>query len=96
MDCTSSSLPAAKRAGWPEARALRKAPARPSTTSTWVASAKHVTNGESGSALMRDLDHALTLIETVVQAVRVPVMYFGTQDPSRNRTIKLISNPKYE
>ena len=35
--------------------------------------AKHVTNGESGSALMRDLDHALTLIEAVVRAVRVPV-----------------------
>ena len=28
--------------------------------------AKHVTNGASGSALMRDLDHALTLIEAVV------------------------------
>jgi tRNA-dihydrouridine synthase B len=35
--------------------------------------AKHVTNGASGSALMRDLDHALTLIEAVVNAVRVPV-----------------------
>src|SRR5262249_43639767 len=35
--------------------------------------AKHVTNGASGSALMRDLDHALTLIEAVVGAVRVPV-----------------------
>jgi nifR3 family TIM-barrel protein len=35
--------------------------------------ARHVTNGESGSALMRDLDHALTLIEAVVGAVRLPV-----------------------
>ena len=35
--------------------------------------AKHVTNGQSGSALMRDLDHALTLIEAVVGAVKVPV-----------------------
>src|ERR1700681_4836221 len=35
--------------------------------------AKHVTNGESGSALMRDLDHALALIDAVVQAVDVPV-----------------------
>ena len=35
--------------------------------------AKHVTNGQSGSALMRDLDHALTLIEAVVSSVRVPV-----------------------
>ena len=31
--------------------------------------AKHVTNGQSGSALMRDLDHALTLIEATVAAV---------------------------
>lgn len=35
--------------------------------------ARHVTNGQSGSALMRDLDHALTLIEATVQAVDVPV-----------------------
>ena len=32
-----------------------------------------VTNGASGSALMRDLDHALTLIEATVNAVKVPV-----------------------
>jgi nifR3 family TIM-barrel protein len=35
--------------------------------------AKHVTNGQSGSALMRDLDHALTLIEATLAAVSVPV-----------------------
>ncbi len=35
--------------------------------------AKKVTGGYSGSALMRDLDHALTLIEATVQAVKVPV-----------------------
>jgi tRNA-dihydrouridine synthase B len=35
--------------------------------------AKKVTNGYSGSALMKDLDHALTLIEAVVGAVTVPV-----------------------
>ena len=49
--------------------------------------AKHVTNGESGSALMRDLDHALALIEAVVQAVDVPVtlkMRLGWDDRSRN------------
>lgn len=49
--------------------------------------AKHVTNGESGSALMRDLDHALGLIEAVVQAVKVPVtlkMRLGWDDRSRN------------
>ncbi|WP_394199728.1 tRNA dihydrouridine synthase DusB [Litoreibacter albidus] len=35
--------------------------------------AKKVTNGYSGSALLKDLDHALTLIEAVVGAVDVPV-----------------------
>jgi len=35
--------------------------------------AKKVTNGYSGSALMKDLDHALTLIAAVVGAVKVPV-----------------------
>jgi nifR3 family TIM-barrel protein len=35
--------------------------------------AKKVTGGYAGSALMRDLDHALVLIEAVVGAVSVPV-----------------------
>ena len=35
--------------------------------------AKKVTQGYSGSALMRNLDHALTLIEAVVGAVDIPV-----------------------
>jgi tRNA-dihydrouridine synthase B len=35
--------------------------------------AKHVTNGASGSALMRDLDHALTLIDATIAATSVPV-----------------------
>jgi nifR3 family TIM-barrel protein len=35
--------------------------------------AKKVTNGYSGSALMRDLDHAISLIDAVVRAVDVPV-----------------------
>lgn len=35
--------------------------------------AKKVTNGYSGSALMKDLDHALKLIEAVIKAVDVPV-----------------------
>lgn len=34
---------------------------------------KQVTNGVAGSALMRDLDHALSLIEATVSAVQVPV-----------------------
>ncbi len=35
--------------------------------------ARRVTNGLSGSALMRDLDHASSLIQAVVDAVSVPV-----------------------
>ncbi len=35
--------------------------------------AKKVTNGLSGSALMRDLDHAQALIEATLSAVKVPV-----------------------
>jgi nifR3 family TIM-barrel protein len=35
--------------------------------------AKKVTGGYAGSALMRDLDHALTLIDAVIGAVAVPV-----------------------
>jgi tRNA-dihydrouridine synthase B len=49
--------------------------------------AKHITGGQSGSALMRDLAHALTLIEAVIQAVRVPVtlkMRLGWDDQTRN------------
>jgi nifR3 family TIM-barrel protein len=49
--------------------------------------ARHVTGGESGSALMRDLDHALRLIEATVAAVSVPVtlkMRLGWDDRSIN------------
>ena len=35
--------------------------------------ARHVTGGQSGSALMRDLDHAMALIEATIAAVKVPV-----------------------
>jgi len=49
--------------------------------------AKKVTGGASGSALMRDLDHAMTLIEATVAAVDVPVtlkMRLGWDDSSIN------------
>jgi len=49
--------------------------------------AKKVTNGYSGSALMRDLDHAIGLIDAVVQAVDCPVslkMRLGWDDRSLN------------
>lgn len=49
--------------------------------------AKKVVNGYSGSALMRDLDHALTLIEAVVGAVNVPITLktrLGWDDDLRN------------
>jgi len=35
--------------------------------------AKQVTRGQSGSALMRDIDHAIELVQAVVNAVSVPV-----------------------
>ena len=49
--------------------------------------AKHVANKQSGSALMRDLDHALELIEATVSAVALPVtlkMRLGWDDASIN------------
>ncbi|WP_280953489.1 tRNA dihydrouridine synthase DusB [Phyllobacterium phragmitis] len=49
--------------------------------------AKKVTGGYSGSALMRDLDHAMTLIEATVAAVHVPVtlkMRLGWDEHSIN------------
>ncbi|MBD1545770.1 tRNA dihydrouridine synthase DusB [Roseibium aggregatum] len=49
--------------------------------------AKKVTSGYSGSALMRDIDHALTLIEATVAAVDIPVtlkMRLGWDDTSIN------------
>jgi tRNA-dihydrouridine synthase B len=49
--------------------------------------ARHVTGGQSGSALMRDLDHAVSLIEATISAVKVPVtlkMRLGWDDRTRN------------
>jgi tRNA-dihydrouridine synthase B len=49
--------------------------------------ARHVTGGQSGSALMRDLDHAVRLIEATISAVKVPVtlkMRLGWDDRSLN------------
>ncbi|MDE1174228.1 MAG: tRNA dihydrouridine synthase DusB [Parvibaculaceae bacterium] len=49
--------------------------------------AKQVTSGACGSALMRDLDHALAIIEATIGAVSIPVtlkMRTGWDDDSRN------------
>jgi tRNA-dihydrouridine synthase B len=49
--------------------------------------ARHVTGGQSGSALMRDLDHATSLIEATVSAATVPVtlkMRLGWDERTRN------------
>jgi tRNA-dihydrouridine synthase B len=49
--------------------------------------ARHVTNGWSGSALMRDLDHAVSLIDATIAAVDVPVtlkMRLGWDERSIN------------
>lgn len=48
---------------------------------------KKVVNGEAGSALMRDLDHARKILEATVAAVTIPVtlkMRTGWNDESRN------------
>ncbi len=48
---------------------------------------KKVVNGHAGSALMRDLDHARTLLTATVKAVKLPVtlkMRTGWDDSSRN------------
>ncbi len=49
--------------------------------------AKKVTGGWAGSALMRDLDHAVGLVEAAVAAVTIPVtvkMRLGWDDATRN------------
>ncbi len=49
--------------------------------------ARQVTGGLSGSALMRNLDHALTLIEATIAAVQIPVtlkMRLGWDDKTQN------------
>jgi nifR3 family TIM-barrel protein len=48
---------------------------------------KQVTNGTAGSALMRDLNHAMVLIEATISAVRIPVtlkMRLGWDDKDIN------------
>jgi nifR3 family TIM-barrel protein len=49
--------------------------------------AKRVTGLYAGSALMRDLDHAITLVRATVSAVKIPVtlkMRLGWDDESKN------------
>ena len=49
--------------------------------------AKRVTGGYAGSALMRDLDHAIRLVQATVSAVSIPVtlkMRLGWDDASKN------------
>ena len=49
--------------------------------------ARHVTGGQSGSALMRDLDHAVRLIDATIGVVKVPVtlkMRLGWDERSLN------------
>ena len=58
MSCSS---PAARRAGWPKAPASRRRKAPHIIDINMGCPSKQVTNGAAGSALMRDLDHALRL-----------------------------------
>ncbi len=82
-----SSLRAARPDGWRRAHGSPKPAAPTSSISIWAVPARHVTGGQSGSALMRDLDHALRLIEATISAVKVPVtlkMRLGWDDRSLN------------
>ena len=93
----SSSSPAAKRAGWPKAPASPKAQGADIIDINMGCPAKQVTNGAAGSALMRDLDHALTLIEATVGAVSVPVtlkMRLGWDDATRSMRPSLRAAPR--
>lgn len=70
-----------------EAARIAEAEGAPLIDLNFGCPAKKVTGGLAGSALMRDEDHALRLIEAVVGAVAVPVsvkMRLGWDDASRN------------
>ncbi len=84
---TWSSLPDARPNTWPRPRVSRLARAPTSSTLNMGCPAKKVTGGYAGAALMRDLPHALSLIEAVVEAAGVPVtvkMRLGWDDEARN------------
>ena len=69
---TWCSLPGARRITWRRRRAIAAGEGADIIDINMGCPAKKVTGGYSGSALMRDLDHALTLIDAVVGAVDVP------------------------
>ncbi|WP_181705599.1 tRNA dihydrouridine synthase DusB [Chthonobacter rhizosphaerae] len=79
---------AGREAHWMREGAIRAAAAGASVIDINMGCpAKRVTTGYSGSALMRDLDHASRLIEAVVGAVDLPVtlkMRLGWDDRSLN------------
>ena len=71
--CIWSSWPAARRITWPRRARIAAGEGADIIDINMGCPAKKVTGGYSGSALMRDLDHALSLIDAVVDAVDVPV-----------------------
>ena len=80
MKAESAGLPfhvvqlAGRQAGWMDhAARLAEANGADMIDINMGCPARKVTNGLSGSALMRDLDHAMELVEAVVNAVRLPV-----------------------
>ena len=83
----SFSSRAARPTGWRRARRIAEAAGAEIIDINMGCPARHVTGGQSGSALMRDLDHALKLIEATIAAVKVPVtlkMRLGWDDRSLN------------
>ncbi len=70
---TSVQLAGREAGAMAEAARIAEAEGAPMIDINMGCPAKKVVGGLSGSALMRDLDHALGLIEAAVRAVRVPV-----------------------
>ena len=54
---------------------------------------RHVTTGWSGSALMRNLDHALSLVEATVAASPVPATRRSSRPPGRRHDRDCASAP---
>ena len=82
----SCNWPAVRRAGWRTERG-RQSGGRRYHRHQYGLSGEEGDDGYSGSALMRDLDHALTLIDATAAATRLPVtlkMRLGWDERSIN------------
>lgn len=69
----SSNWRAGKQNGWRKVRGFTHSLGAGRHRHQHGLCSRQVTGGLSGSALMRNIDHAVSLIEATVQAARVPV-----------------------